>query len=108
LVASLSCRALLNREAQVHDRQASARAVRTILGAGLQLSDLEEDASQAEAVAPMAAANAKIEAGERRKPARRPQWDLEVVFRMVTRSNKPLDRRTTHGGLYAVRLYEVG
>jgi transposase len=40
----------------------------------LQLSDLEEDASQAEVAAQMAAANAKIEvqAFERRKPARRP------------------------------------
>src|SRR5713226_8848546 len=43
----------------------------------LQLADLEEDASAAEATAQMAAANAKVEVRsfERRKPARRPLPD---------------------------------
>jgi len=74
-------RALQIEKLKVHDCQASAQQFGPILGAGrileqleLQLSELQENASEAEAAAKLAAAseNIKVQSFERRKPARRP------------------------------------
>lgn len=70
---------LADREAQTHDQEAAARAVRTVQRGvlldqlDLHLADLEENAAQAETAGRMAAADKTTVASvERRKPARRP------------------------------------
>lgn len=70
---------LVDREAQAHDQEASARQFGQSSERGalleqleLQLADLEENAAQAETSAQMAAEKIAVPSFERRKPARRP------------------------------------